>query len=82
MTSTYTPDGVRVDTNPVPLADRLSWTIPEAAAVWGISYETLRLAVRNNDVDTFRPPSERGTPGRRHVTREEMKRWIDSLEQA
>lgn len=82
MSSTYTPVGVRVDTSLVPLVDRLSWTLPEAAAVWGVSYETLRLAVRNNDIDTFRPPSERGTLGRRRITREEMKRWISSLEQS
>ena len=55
------------DASRIPLKDRLAWTIPQAASLYGIDYDGLRQAVNQGDIDTFRPPSKRGTPSRRHT---------------
>ena len=68
------------DASRVPLQDRLAWTLPQAAAVYGIDYDGLRQAANQGDIDTFRPPSKRGPPSRRHIRREEMDRYIRTLE--
>lgn len=75
-----TADGVRIDGNPVPLWMRETLTLPQAAQVFNVDYEGLRIAVNRGDVDTFRPPNKYGKPGRRHVRRTEMDRWIKSME--
>ena len=54
---------------------------PQAASLYGIDYDGLRQAVNQGDIDTFRPPSKRGTPSRRHIRREEMHRYVKSLEE-
>ena len=69
------------DASRIPLKDRLAWTIPQAASLYGIDYDGLRQAVNQGDIDTFRPPSKRGTPSRRHIRREEMDRYVKSLEE-
>ena len=55
------------DASRIPLKDRLAWTIPQAASLYGIDYDGLRQAVNQGDIDTFRPPSKRGTPSRRQL---------------
>ncbi|BAQ32066.1 hypothetical protein [Bifidobacterium scardovii] len=74
-------DGVRTDGNPVPLWEREALTLPQAAQVFNLDYEGLLHAVRRGDIDVFRPPNKQGRPGRRRVRREEMIRWIKSIEQ-
>ena len=69
------------DASRIPLKDRLAWTIPQAASLYGIDYDGLRQAVNQGDIDTFRPPSKRGTPSRRHIRREGMDRYVKSLEE-
>ena len=41
----------------------------------------IRILEDKGDIDTFRPPSKRGTPSRRHIRREEMDRYVKSLEE-
>ena len=69
------------DASRIPLKDRLAWTLPQAASLYGIDYDGLRQAVSRGDIDTFRPLSKRGNPARRHVRREEMDRYIKTLEE-
>lgn len=76
-----TPDGIRVDNNPVPLWERETFTLPQAAKVFGLDYESLRLAVNRGDVDVFRPMNRRNRPGRRRVRKAEIIRWIKTLEE-
>lgn len=63
------------DASRIPLKDRLAWTIPQAASLYGIDYDGLRQAVNQGDIDTFRPPSKRGTPSR--VT-SGARKWTDT----
>lgn len=76
-----TADGVRIDGNPVPLWERETLTLPQAAQVFNIDYDGLLVAVNQRDVDVFRPLNKRGEPGRRHVRKEEMRRYIKTLEE-
>lgn len=76
-----TAEGVRLDSNPVPLWARESWTLPDAALVFNLDYETVRQAAALRDLDTFRPKNRDGNPGRRHVSRKAMDRWIESMEE-
>lgn len=76
-----TADEVRVDGNPVPVWFRETLTLPQAAQVFNLDYEGLLIAVNRGDVDTFRPPNKRGEPGRRRVRRDEMIRWIKTMEE-
>lgn len=46
-----------------------------------IGYDGLLVAVNQRDVDVFRPLNKRGEPGRRHVRKEEMRRYIKTLEE-
>jgi hypothetical protein len=78
----YTAEGVRVPSNPVPLERRKSWTLPQAAHVYGIDYAALRLAANTpGQLETFRPLSKRGTVSWRRVRAEEMDRWVKEQEQ-
>ena len=76
-----TAEGVRTDGNPVPLWERETLTLPQAAQVFNIDYDGLLVAVNQRDVDVFRPFNKRGEPGRRHVRKEEMRRYIKTLEE-
>ncbi|KFI51727.1 hypothetical protein [Bifidobacterium biavatii] len=76
-----TSEEIRVDSNPVPLWERETLTLPQAAQVFNLDYEGLLHAVNRGDVDTFRPPNKRGDPGRRRVRKSEMIRWIKSIEE-
>ena len=76
----YTAEGVRIPSNPVPLERRKSWTLPDAAHVYGVDYESLLAAVHAGLVDTYRPMSKRGTPGWRRIRAEEMDRWVKEQE--
>lgn len=76
-----TADGVRTDGNPVPLWERETLTLPQAAQVFNIDYDGLLVAVNQRDIDVFRPLNKRGGPGRRHVRKEEMRRYIKTLEE-
>lgn len=75
-----TPNGIRVDNNPVPLWERETLTLPQAAQVFNLDYDGLLIAVNRGDIDTFRPPNKRGDPGRRRVRRDEIIRWIKTIE--
>ena len=76
----YTAEGVRIPSNPVPLGQRKSWTLPEAAHVYGVDYEALLAAANAGLVDTFQLRSKRGTPGWRRIRSEEMDRWVKEQE--
>ncbi|KFI56554.1 hypothetical protein [Bifidobacterium callitrichos] len=76
-----TEEGVRIDANPVPLWARKAWTLPQAAQVFSLDYQGVRLAALKGDLDTFRPPNKHGDPGRRHVTEEAMLSWIKGMEE-
>ena len=65
-----TAEGVRTDGNPVPLWERETLTLPQAAQVFNIDYDGLLV-----------PLNKRGEPGRRHVRKEEMRRYIKTLEE-
>lgn len=69
------------DMSRVPLWERLAWTPAQAAQVYSLDYEEVRLAINNGDLDTFRPPNRFGKPGRRRVTKAAMDRWIRSMEE-
>ena len=69
------------DASRIPLKDRLAWTIPQAACLYWIDYDGRRLSVIQFDIVTFRPPFKRVTPSRRHIRREEMGRYVKSLEE-
>lgn len=72
-------NGVRIPANQVPLWERKTLTLPEAAKVWNVDEDGLRLAVKRHDLVTFRPLNKYGNPGRRRVTQEEMRRYVRSL---
>lgn len=57
-----TAEGVRTDGNPVPLWERETLTLPQAAQVFNIDYDGLLVAVNQRDVDVFRPLNKRGSP--------------------
>ena len=64
------------DTSRVPLGERQAWSPAQAAQVYSLDYEGVRLAI-----DTFRPPNRFGKPGRRRVTKAAMDRWIRGMEE-
>ena len=76
-----TAEGVRTDGNPVPLWERETLTLPQAVVVDVEHLRGLLVAVNQRDVDVFRPLNKRGEPGRRHVRKEEMRRYIKTLEE-
>lgn len=39
----------------VPIEKRRAWTVPQAAAVYGISKEELHKAIRRGDLEAVRP---------------------------
>lgn len=57
-----------------PLADRLTLTVPEAAALAGIPVKIVRAAVLNADLATFTVGSTRP-----RVRREDLDAWVRSL---
>lgn len=69
------------DTSRVPLGERQAWSPAQAARVYSLDYEGVRLAINNGDLDTFRPPNRFGKPGRRRVTKAAMDRWIRGMEE-
>lgn len=73
--------GVRIPGNQTPLNERDSWTLPDAAKVFGVDYEALRIAANLGLLTTYRPRTRRGTLGRRHVTRAEMNRYLSQFEE-
>lgn len=73
--------GVRIPVNQTPLNERDSWTLPDAAKVFGVDYEALRIAANLGLLTTYRPRTRRGTLGRRHVTRAEMNRYLSQFEE-
>lgn len=77
MPRTTTP----VDHSRVPIAQRLAWSVEQAAQVYSLDVAGLRVAIKRGDIETFCPPNRFGTPGRRKITRESMDKWIKSLEE-
>lgn len=73
--------GVRIPVNQTPLNERDSWTLPDAAKVFSVDYEALRIAANLGLLTTIRPRTRRGTLGRRHVTRAEMNRYLSQYEE-
>lgn len=63
-----------------PLCDRLAWTLPQAAEVYGLSYEGLLEAANDGRLITTRPRSRRGALSWRHVTRQEMDHYMETYE--
>lgn len=68
------------DSSRVPLGERQAWSPYQAAQVYSLDYEGLRVAINNGDLDTFCPPNRLGKPGKRRVTKAAMDRWIRSME--
>ncbi|MEE0654392.1 MAG: DNA-binding protein [Bifidobacterium criceti] len=71
---------IDVTQDQVPLHERLAWTLPEAAKVFGLSYDGLREAANDGRLITTRPRSRRGARSWRHVTREEMTHYLQTYE--
>lgn len=63
-----------------PLCERLAWTLPQAAEVYGLSYEGLLEAANDGRLITTRPRSRRGALSWRHVTRQEMDHYMETYE--
>ncbi|MDK6445745.1 hypothetical protein QP104_07435 [Alloscardovia omnicolens] len=68
--------GIRLPARYVPAKDRESWTLPEAAEVFSIDYEVLRIEANTGRLAVYRPRTRRGTFGWRRVTRESMSEWL------
>ncbi|KOA61198.1 hypothetical protein BAAM0499_06160 [Bifidobacterium animalis subsp. animalis MCC 0499] len=64
-----------------PLCERLAWTLPQAAEVYGLSYEGLLEAANDGRLITTRPRSRRGALSWRHVTRREMDHYMETYEE-
>lgn len=64
-----------------PLCERLAWTLPQAAEVYGLSYEGLLEAANDGRLITTRPRSRRGALSWRHVTRQEMDHYMETYEE-
>ncbi|RYN04956.1 DNA-binding protein [Bifidobacterium animalis] len=64
----------------LPLAERLSWTLPQAAQVFGLNYEGLLEAANDGRLITSRPLSQRGARSWRHVSRAEMEHYMAEYE--
>lgn len=69
------------DMSRVPLSERLAWSPAQAAQVYSLDYEGVRVAINNGDLDTFCPPNRFGNPGKRRVSKAAMDRWIRSMEE-
>lgn len=61
--------------------ERRSWTLPDAAQVYGIDYHALLAAANTGLLITFRPPSRRGTKSWRRVTRQAMDDYLSQFEE-
>lgn len=53
-------------------ADRIAYTIQEAAEVIGVSPDTIRRAIRDGDIEA------RYLTRRPSIHRDELQRWFDS----
>ena len=73
--------GIRVRENQVPMAERESWTLPEAARVWGVDRHALQRDANLGILPTFRPRTVRGTRSWRRVTRKAMEAYVASFEE-
>lgn len=69
------------DPSRIPIADRQAWTPAQAAQVYSLDYEGLLWAIRNGEIETFRPPNREGNPGRRRISKAAMERWIRKHEE-
>lgn len=59
----------------VPLADRLTYTISQAAQISGLTERQLRAAIQRGDLATFTLPDST----LRHVTRRALILWVEGL---
>ena len=57
------------DTSRVPLGERQAWSPAQAAQVYSLDYEGVRLAINNGDLDHIPPAEPLRKPGRRRVTK-------------
>lgn len=58
----------------IPLEKREAWTLPQAAAVYGLDPDVLRDEAANENLTTFtQSDSPRAYP---RVTRNEIEKWI------
>lgn len=58
--------------NPVPLAERLTWTLPDAARATGLSARTIQAAIYSGDLPAIRV-------GRRVLlSPAAVRTWLDS----
>ncbi|TCD53750.1 hypothetical protein EJ419_07225 [Alloscardovia theropitheci] len=65
----------------IPAYEQESFSLPEAARVFGVDYEALRGWVNMGLIDTFRPLSRRGTPGRRRIRRVVMQKFLAQFDE-
>lgn len=73
--------GIQVISKHIPANEKEAYTLPEAAQVYKIDYEALRIQVNKGLIPTFRPLSRRGTPGRRRIRRIDMENFIRQFEE-
>ena len=62
------------------MTERLSYTREEAAALVGVKVDTIRRAVNSGKLRAKRTGKDGG--GKYLITREALKDWLDSLEDA
>ncbi|NEG56160.1 DNA-binding protein [Bifidobacterium platyrrhinorum] len=73
-------NGVRSDPNPVPLWERRTLTVPEAAQLFNVDADGLRYAVRNKDLDVLYPLKRDGGRSQRpHVWPADVERYLRGL---
>lgn len=65
----------------IPTYEKDSYTILEASRVFNLDYHMLLDQVNRDLIPVFRPISRRGTPGRRHIKRTVMEKFIKSFEE-
>lgn len=68
--------GVRIPNNQIPLRERESWTLPQAAKLFSCNIDALRVDANLGILPTYRPRSRRGTRSWRRVTRKAMEEYI------
>lgn len=69
------------DTSRVPLGERQAWSPAQAAQVYSLDYEGVRLATTTVTSTHSARRTASGKPGRRRVTKAAMDRWIRGMEE-
>lgn len=66
---------IDIESQEVPLADRMSWTAKSAAKVAGVPPKAVYAAIRDGSLTSFTLPGS----GMRRVRRADLEDWLASL---